>query len=102
MQKPSEVGGEGQSEGQLGSSVYLIAPHVGPFRFPKGGRKKKKKKIERKGIIIEMYRLSMFQGKTANLLRRHEGDIFIFRKKGEKKNSNGPFQAEDSFVAWNF
>lgn len=85
MQKPSSrVGGEGQSEGQLGSSVYLIAPHVGPFRLPKGGRKKKEK-IERKGIIIEMCRLSMFQGKTANLLRRYEGDIFIFRKKGKKK-----------------
>lgn len=72
------------------------------FVSQREGEKKKKKKIERKGIIIEMYRLSMFQGKTANLLRRYEGDIFIFRKKGEKKNSNGPFQAEDSFVAWNF
>lgn len=36
--------GKGKSGGQLGSSVYLIAPHVGPFRLPKGKKKEKNRK----------------------------------------------------------
>lgn len=58
-------------------------------------QRKKKERIEREGIIIETKRnaaKSMFQGKTANLLRWY---IYFQRE----KNSNGPFQAEDSFVS---
>lgn len=58
-------------------------------------QRKKKERIEREGIIIEtkpVPRNRCFKVKTANLLRWY---IYFQRE----KNSNGPFQAEDSFVS---
>lgn len=57
-----------------------------------------KKRIEREGIIIETKRVAYrcFEIKQRICYDDTRGYIY-FQKKKRKKNSNGPFQAENSF-----